>query len=199
MSERLCGYCRNVGHRKPDCPLFAEQRNEVLTHTPIQRLALINALGKLGLGIGAMFKIQQWYDKSEYIGMIKDFDFVKDANFIEARNIRCTSKVVLKQLDVNKDFMYRRVYVRYLKMGNGSAEDSNMGLCISEELAAAANGRSVLTHDKYELVSPSNDIDFDPSVLVKNISMPRRLCLTKELHNMHGFTGIMPTLHKTPQ
>ena len=54
MADRLCGYCRAEGHRKPVCPEFLKERNTVLTHTPVQRKRLIEAFGKVGLGIGAL-------------------------------------------------------------------------------------------------------------------------------------------------
>ena len=60
MAERLCGYCRQLGHRKPECPDFLQHRNTVLTHTPKQRKALIEAFGKVYIKTVSVADLQHY-------------------------------------------------------------------------------------------------------------------------------------------
>lgn len=193
MQTRQCGYCRGEGHRKPECPLFLEQRQQVLTHTPAQRKALIEGLGAIGLGIGAMFKTEDWYNNSESIGMIKDFSFVEHTNFFESKTVKYSKQVRLKPLTILDDYIYRRVYIQYLRTGDGSTQMRNIGISMTRSLAALRAGQDPFAYNHgFAMLSPSHEIDYDPEILIKGITMPRRLCLTKELHNQSGFMGIAP-------
>lgn len=194
MSERLCGYCRQSGHRRPDCPEFNGQRSTILTHTPQQRKVLIESLGKIGLGIGAMIKISSSYD-GERIALIKDYDWVRYCNFIDSKSLRYSKKVKLEQRFVDRDFTYRAISVGILSMGNGFAEERSMRVHITHELRKANNERtddSEWMQDRWlNIVAPSYDIDYDPKILVEKVDMPSRLILKGE--SLLGVTGIMPT------
>ena len=195
MAEnRQCGYCRTAGHRRPDCPLLAEHRTHVLTHTPKERKAYIDAMGKIGLGIGAIMKIDEYgFRNHEAIALIRDFDFIANCNFMDYRNIKYSKQIRLDPLYVAEDFIYRGIYTAVLCMGDGKAIERNIRIAITKELNKL-NGKLQSNmydyHNLLEISSPSHDIEYDPELLVKNIAMPRRLLLSGELE--HGHRGIMP-------
>jgi hypothetical protein len=193
MAEnRQCGYCRNPGHRRPDCPFFLEQRQHVLTHTPKQRKELIESLGKIGLGIGALVKVDSTWD-GEYLGLVKDFDWIRNMNFMDTKNIKYSKQVKLVPLDIKKDYVYRAIHAEVVLMGQGSAQQRNIRVRISNEISKA-NGvdMSGWAQESFlKIVSPSHDIEYDPDILVSHITMPRRLLKTGE-KDYQGHRGIMP-------
>ena len=195
MAEnRQCGYCRTAGHRRPDCPLLKEHRTLVLTHVPKERKAFIEAMGKIGLGIGAILKTEDYSFRShEAIALVRDFDFIQNCNFMEWRNIKYSKQIRLDPLKIDEDFIYRGVHVAVLCMGEGKAIERNMRINITKELNKL-NGKLQPNmydyHNLLDIQSPSHDIDYDPEILVKNIHMPRRLLLSGEQE--YGHIGIMP-------
>jgi len=194
MAERLCGYCRQPGHRRPECPTLLEERKLVLEHTPKQRLETIRALKKIGLGIGALVTLKDWYTGNESLGMIKDYNFIRNANFMEHKQVKYSKRVKLMPLYVEKDYGYRRVHVEFLSMGGGGADLRNVGLNITTLLRILDNPsvhQDPLT-DRFKMENPSQVIEFDPQILVQNIQMPRRLCLSKREESYNYLTGIMP-------
>ena len=198
MSEsRLCGYCRQPGHRKPVCPTMHEQRNLVLTHTPKERKRLLQYLGRLGLGNGALvgFDANYWdTPRVNNIGIIHDFGWVSDCNFMDVRNIKYSKQVVLTPRDLRKDYEYRSIHVQYMETGSGITENRNLGIRISRNIQMLENtcDPKQWAWDKqyWSVLSPSHEVDYDPGILVRNIHMPRRLLLAGE--NEYNVRGIMP-------
>jgi hypothetical protein len=195
MAEnRQCGYCRAAGHRRPDCPVLHEHRNLVLTHTPKQRKELIEALGRIGLGNGGMFKNDDWaFTNRETIAMIRDFNFVQECNFIETKNVKYSKQVRIDPLNVSEHYVYRGVYVRVLVMGDGKALERNMRIAITRELNklnGTLNQTSWAFDGLLEIAAPCHEVDYDPEILITNVTMPRRLLLSGEKE--YGHTGIMP-------
>ena len=194
MAERLCGYCRVPGHRRPECPTFLEERKLVLEHTPKQRLETLRALKKIGLGIGALVTLKDWYTGAETLGMIKDFNFLTRANFMEHKQVKYSKRVRLSPLLVDKDYGYRRVHVEFLSMGGGGADLRNVGLNLTTLLRMIDNSsiQPDLLAERFKMENPSEVIEFDPQILVRDVQMPRRLCLTKREESYNYLTGIMP-------
>jgi hypothetical protein len=184
------------GHCRPECLEVHQQRNLILTHTPLQRLELIRALGRLGFGLGAMFRGKEYYNDGEFIGTVCNFDFVTACNFVESKNMRYSKKVRLNTLCVEKDYIYRRIYMRYLHMSGGTTSERNLSISVTQALLDAANAperdayRQAYAQD-IQLFAPSNDIEFDEEILIRDICMPKRLLLGKENTYMKG---IMPTI-----
>lgn len=194
MNEgRLCGYCRQPGHMMRKCPTVLEERNNILKHTPQQRLVAIQSLAKLGLGIGAMIQRRDWYE-SEHVGVINSFEWLKHAGFHEVKNIKYSKRVRVIPLRVTDDYGYRRLNLQYVAMGNGKAEFKNAGVHISRNLAALEGRVRDGYDDDFIIVSPSYVIEFDPEILVENVQMPRRLCFSGELENGGFMRGIMPSI-----
>jgi len=200
MSERLCGYCRNIGHRKPDCPDFKDQRNIVLTHTPKERKALIEGFAKVGLGVGALLRVQDYWSPEKFkLCMVKDFDWVANCGFIEARNLKYSKRVKLEPRYVNESFIARSVHASLVSF-DGGAEEITVSVPISRMLMRLKDPNSVSKeHDYYNRINftieaPSHDIDYDPEVLVKKVTMPQRLLIGSEKggNYNHYVTGIMP-------
>lgn len=201
MSERLCGYCRLSGHQKPACPEFLKERNTVLTHTPIERKKLIESLGKVGLGIGALLRVQDYWDPSKYaLCIVKDFDWVADCNFVESKNVKYSKKVRILPRYVETDFLTRNVHVNVVRL-DGGGEGYRISVPISRMVGRLNNAPHIMSEENYynrinfTIDAPSHDIDYDPEVLVKNVSVPRRLLIGKEdkgYGSSVGMYGIMP-------
>lgn len=199
MSERLCGYCRNVGHRKPDCPDFLGHRNTILTHTPKQRKALIEGLARLGLGNGALLRVQDyWHPDRVHLCIVNSFDWVEHCSFINERNVKYSKRVRLDELIIEENYINRQIQMRVLKLSGGT-EEINVGVPISRMLKRLQDPNSVYPEEDYfnkiafSIDSPSYDCDYDPQVLVKNIFMPQRLRIGKEKDAYNTkITGIMP-------
>lgn len=197
MAERLCGYCRETGHRKPSCPMFHEHRNLVLTHTPKERKRLLEYLGKIGLGNGAMIKFDpDWYNISMgAIGIIHDFEWVSACSFFDVRNVRYSKQVKIDTRSVEKDYYYRSIHVNYLATGNGFSDHRNLGIRISrfiDKINGVTHREAAEWDDPHwEIVSPSHDIDYDPDILIRHVYMPRRLLMPGE-QEWNGW-GIMPS------
>ena len=189
MSDRLCGYCRQPGHILRKCPTVLEERHLILKHTPEQRLVAVKALAKIGLGIGAMIQRREWYEP-EHIGIINNYNWLVNANFIETRPIKYSKRVRITPLFTETSFGYRRIHLEYVAMGNGSAGHKNVGVYLSRPLAAT-EGRVVDGYENdFTIVAPSNTLEFDPEILVQSVNMPNRLRFSDEKEKV--FRGIMP-------
>jgi hypothetical protein len=181
MSEsRLCGYCRLPGHRKPECPEIHAERNAILTHTPLQRKAVLKRFAEVGLGIGAMLKIQNYWDNNnEYLAYVQDLDFVGNMNFIDVRNIKYSKKVRVTKINASDMFGYRTIYIPLVRMGHGTTEKVNHPF--------------KLFHNEQEyntttqIISASDNVDVDPQLMINNVHVPRRLLLRGETEYMKGF------------
>ena len=201
MAERLCGYCRVIGHRKPDCPDFKDHRNTVLTHTPKQRKALIEAFGKVGMGVGALLRVQDYWNNERYkLCIVKDFEWVQNCSFIEARNIKYSKRVKLDTKFVEDGFINRSVHANLIAF-DGGAEEIGVSVPISRILMRQRDPNSVPPEkDFYNRINftievPSHEIEYDPEVLVNKVSMPQRLLLGGEKNTIfHNYyvRGIMP-------
>ena len=199
MAERLCGYCRQLGHRKPECPDFLQHRNTVLTHTPKQRKALIEAFGNIGLGVGALLRVEDYWKPDKYkLCMVKDFDWVQSCNFIDVRNVKYSKRVRLDERHVEADYTSRSVHASLIAFDNG-AEEIGVSVPITRLLMRHRNPNSVSPESafynrvNFTIDAPSHDIDYDPEILVKDIQMPTRLRIGSESNNFHLLVrGIMP-------
>lgn len=198
MSERLCGYCRVMGHRKPDCPEFKSQRELVLTHNPKQRKILIESFAKVGMGIGALLRVQDFWNLQKYkLCMVKDFEWVSNCSFIEARNLKYSKRVRLDTRFVEDGFISRSVHANLIAF-DGGAEDVGVSVPISRMLMRQRDPNSVQPEREFynrmnfTIEVPSHDIDYDPEVLVRRVTMPHRLLLGGENKLVNYVRGIMP-------
>jgi hypothetical protein len=198
MAERLCGYCRQLGHRKPDCPDFKAHRDLVLYHTPKQRKLLIEGFAKVGMGIGALLRVQDYWNQDKYrLCMVKDFEWVSNCSFIEVRNIKYSKRVRLETKSVESGFINRSVHAGVVSF-DGGAEEMSVSVPISRILMRHQDPNSVAPErDFYNRINfiievPSNDIQYDPEVLVRQVQMPQRLLLGGEDKFNTYVRGIMP-------
>lgn len=196
MAEtRKCGYCMQPGHRKPACPMFAEQRHKVLTHTPIQRKELIATLGRMGLGNGALISIPERYGGDKrLIGIVHNFDWVSNCNFMDHRCIKYTKQVRLDERTLEADYEYRNIHMTFLETGSGSMTERNLGIRISRHIrimnGAVAPNTYAWDPPVWKIESPSYETDYDPEILVMDVVMPRRLLIGNEQE--YHMRGIMP-------
>ena len=75
MSNRLCGYCRQPGHLKPDCDLIKNQTTIIRKHVGRQRklqneLALMN-----GIGAGALITAHDPWSGQEHHCIVPTLNF----------------------------------------------------------------------------------------------------------------------------
>ena len=188
MSERLCGYCRGPGHRKPDCPAFINERNLVLTHAPKQRKRLIEALGEVGLGVGAMItsNAPSWASDNHFIGLVKDFSWVSTCSFMNSKQIKYSKRVKLEPLFVDDSYEHRSIYMNVIAMGNGVAEERRIAVPISRLLRRKKFPDYIKREEAYfnplsfTITDASHDVEFDHDALTASVIMPRRLLLGGE-------------------
>jgi hypothetical protein len=188
MSERLCGYCRAPGHRKPDCPTFINERNLVLTHAPKERKRLIEAFGEVGLGIGAMisYNAPSWATDQHFIGLVKDFSWVGTCSFMNSKQLKYSKRVKLEPLYVEQHYEHRNIHMNVVAMGNGVAEERRIAVPITRLLKRKKFADYVKREEVYfnplpfTIVEPSHDIEIDREALIYSVTMPRRLLLTGE-------------------
>lgn len=190
MSDRLCGYCREAGHNKSNCPMMDEQRNAILSHTPIQRWKVINRLHEMGLGPGAMirYRLSRLYgfgSSHDFLAFMNGWDWIGDTHFHQAQNVRNTKRCRVTYLDVDRDYKYKRLYIPFLLMGDGSGAVHNVGVMLEE-----TKEDSYWSNKCFDIVSPVHHSDWDPELLVKNIVMPGRLRRNGE--SIDGMRGVMP-------
>lgn len=198
MSDRLCGYCRAPGHRKPDCTSFNEERKLVLTHTPQQRKRLIEAFGEVGLGIGALIRIEDYYSpERSLIGFVRDFDWVRFCSFMNAKHLKYSKRVKLDPLFVDKNYEFRSVHASVVAMGNGIAEERRIGIPISRLLKRKSQpnyheleNRNYMDPLRFTITDPSYDVEFNHETLTNSIVMPRRLLIGREQEHMKGYLPI---------
>ena len=188
MADRLCGYCRGEGHRKTVCPQLLNERNTVLTHTPMQRKKLIELFGKVGLGIGALLRVQDYWDRDKFfLCIVKDFDWVAECNFIEAKNLKYSKKVRIQTRDARNDYITRAIHTSVLKL-DGNAENYRISVPIGRLVGRLENDTTLMAEEQYysrllfTIDAPSHEIDYDPEILVKNVDMPRRLLQIGRAH-----------------
>lgn len=93
MSDRLCGYCRDSGHQVRKCPVYAEHRWIALSHTPKERKFLIDTLAKLGFGLGATFRLRDWYGSSEMTVTLVDHNWIKSMQFCSYKKVKYSKQV----------------------------------------------------------------------------------------------------------
>ena len=201
MADRLCGYCRVEGHRKPVCPEFLNERNTILTHTPKERKTLIESFGKVGLGIGALLRVKDYWDPSKFaLCIVKDFDWVSDCNFVEVKNLKYSKKVRLMTRNIDIDYITRSINMEVLRL-DGGGEQYRVSVPISRMVGRLNNAKHILPEQDYynkimfSIDAPSHDIDYDPEILVNKVHMPRRLLIGKEDKGYHSgsyIRGIMP-------
>ena len=93
MAGRLCGYCRLEGHQIRKCETYAEHRNLSLAHTPKERKFFLDSLAKLGFGLGATFRLKQWYGSLDDVCTITGHDWVNQLQFCTFKRIRYSKQV----------------------------------------------------------------------------------------------------------
>ncbi len=79
MSSRLCGYCRQQGHRADKCEEKANVRKEILTFVPQERKFVLDTMVKRGWGEGATFVVSRWGTSTTYV--LHNADFITKWQF----------------------------------------------------------------------------------------------------------------------
>lgn len=194
--ERLCSFCRQPNHQKPKCPEFLGERKSILEHTPRQRLLTMQILAQGGWGIGSMIRLRN-YDETESIAIMRDFSWIGEINFLDARNRKYSKRVVLTFNNVLEDFDWRRINANMLITGNGGAREGWVGVYPTDIYRTLKDKDYQPIYNRRpeaQLVSPSYELDYDESWLVSNIWLPERLRLPNEGKGYMptGVTGIMP-------
>lgn len=192
--SRNCGYCKDAGHQKPKCPLFLDHRKQVLTHVPAMRKQILDALIKVGFGVGAIIEHNREQENIKGIAMIQDYSFIGNMNFMGHKKVKYSKQVRLIPSGIG-DF-YGSIYFSAIAMWDGISEKRTISVPYAQ-----LKGQGESNYYKFTtLLSPSHDYpEFNPSLFVQNIRMPARLAtrpLTRDdkWNDYVLETGIMPPL-----
>lgn len=192
--SRNCGYCRETGHQKPKCPLFLEHRRQVLTHTPAMRKTIMDAVVRVGLGVGTIVEFHDSYENITGIAMIQDYTFIGGLNFMDSKKILYSKQVRLTAGGINDH--YGSIYFPAIAMWDGVSQKRKISVPYNQLRGVGEN--KYYKHTK--ILSPSTDYpEIDPTIYTQNIRMPARLAnrtLTQD-EKWNGYlfeTGIMPPL-----
>jgi hypothetical protein len=191
MSQRLCGYCRLDGHTVPSCPLKAEHRREILTHTPLQRKDLLETMAVQGFGYGAVLRLGGYYMYGKEKTMIlMDTDWVKNLNYMGQKR-----KKYSKQVSLKKNYAITRrtdgtilretygyIHVSGLVSGAGTSQHDTMQLMMMDILNPRPNGECDNARPySCALIEPSyTPYDVPLEYLTSNVQMHERLLMKED-------------------
>lgn len=92
-TNRLCGYCRNEGHRADKCPDKEKMRVDILSHTPRERKWTLEYMAKQGFGEGCTFLFGYNWSNVSGTFVITDPSFVHNWQFSAMRKIRYSKQI----------------------------------------------------------------------------------------------------------
>lgn len=207
MAERLCGYCRLSGHRADKCEVKNEHMTMALSHTPKERKFILDSLPKLGFGLGATFRMRNWYNQSDLVCTITGHDWITNIQFTTFKKVKYSKQVKIIQKEsfcrigeslLNADNQYGTINIRALVVDNGSIGEEELAL----RYAALVRAKDLNPNDTHgpgiiTFVSPS----FEPFPYTKE-ELTRRVLIHPRLGDGAkesrwddwGYTiGILPT------
>lgn len=137
MASRLCGYCRMGGHRADKCDIKLEHIKEALSHTPKERKFILDSLPKLGFGLGATFRMRNWYNSHDVTCTITGHEWISELQYTQFKKIKYSKQVKIIQKEsfvrigdsvLNADNQYGHFNIRLLVIENGTIGEQTMAL-----------------------------------------------------------------------
>jgi hypothetical protein len=210
MASRHCGYCRLDGHRADKCPTKKEHRTISLSHTPKERLYLLDILTKNGLGLGATFLMNPYYSSDPAVITIVDAEWVSELQFVSAKRVKYSKQVNLgcKQsferigdVITNPSDQYGTFVIKAFIVHDGTASMAHVHigyrkllLAIRDESGSTdtGQGKIVIINKSYQ---PYENLD---DVITRNVKLHKRLATDEEMAHMSHWSddawirGILP-------
>lgn len=96
MTKR-CGYCRNVGHTKPNCEVMKYKIDMIKRFMPFERRNVLNLLAQNGYGDGAIVGAYSWR-KGRDVSVMLTNDLIntfgtEPSRYIEYRQVKYCKRV----------------------------------------------------------------------------------------------------------
>ena len=208
MASRLCGYCRQDGHRADKCGEKAAIRNEILTHVPMERKFILDTMVRKGWGEGATFVQMDWYNNKFRTFIITGADFIKHWNFGAQKRVKYSKQLRFTPMSpIEKDvgggiadvrYQYDHLTINALCFGDGASEMREVRIPIRSILAPAMFDGNNLDSREPKLIEASHTpFDIDPSLYIQNIVVHRRVAgdlsrRTSQWDDTYYETGIIP-------
>ena len=96
--NKLCGYCRAVGHTAARCDMKSGQILALRRHVYNERLGVVNLMLRYGLGAGAMVQCRDWWSGDDMLCMVVDPNESIDGRYLApyaSRNVKYQKQVRL--------------------------------------------------------------------------------------------------------
>lgn len=209
MAGRLCGYCRQDGHRADKCAEKAAIRNEILTHVPKERKYILDTMVKNGWGEGATFIQMDYYNNNKSrTFVLTSADFIKHWNFGSQKRVKYSKQLRFTPMSpIEKDvgggiadvrFQYDHLTVNALCFGDGTSEMREVRIPVRSILSPTMFDGNNLQDRELKLVEASHTpFDVEPSLYTQNVIVHRRVAsdLSRRVSNWDDTyyeTGIIP-------
>ena len=208
MASRLCGYCRQDGHRADKCGEKAGVRTAILTHMPKERKFVLDTMVKNGWGEGATFVLLDWYANKTRTYVLTGADFIKRWNFGAQKRLKYSKQLrftpmspIEKTLDgqiADLKYQYDHISINALCFGDGASEMREVRLASRAILSPAMFDGNNLDNREPKLIEASfQPFDIDPALYAKDVIVHRRVASdlsrrTSNWDDTYYETGIIP-------
>lgn len=186
-TNRLCGYCRQEGHRADKCSEKEKMRIDILSHTPQERKWTLEYMAKQGFGEGCTFYFGHSWSSTSGTFIITDPSFVRNWQFGAMRKIRYSKQVrftPMKKIDrFNDDTppvakgQYDYLDVSALFFGNNVAEQKGLRIRAADIVAPSMYGPDTMHKEGVPLlIEPSYKMfDVDGEFYAQNVHIHKRV------------------------
>ena len=208
MATRLCGYCRQIGHRADACESKLTTRNEILTYVPRERKSILDLMVKNGWGEGATFiHWNMWHSRSETY-MLTNADFIKYWQFGSQKKVKYSKQlnfIPLSPVERMKDgqiadarYQYDSLRIRVLGFGGSNSGLTEYRLPVRCIVKPTMFTGENLDHEPKLIEASYTPFDVDPQLYVEDIMVHRRVAQslsrrTSNWDNVYYETGILPS------
>lgn len=194
MDERCCGYCRDIGHTRPKCPMLLLQQETVRKFVAEERMRIHKKLMEWGLGVGAIFGYLDEHEEErqaiipshEFIGwyVTPEYDKVR-------RSKKCRIAVNTIDIDVSKGYneatMMRTRSSEGIHVHGYALHDIAQTISVMFYVDQYTGDIRTDVPDYYwrrpgKVLSPSKETDFTRENIMKPFYLHGRLC-SKESQN----------------
>lgn len=208
--SKMCGYCRQEGHRADKCEEKKNIRIKILTHTPKERKWTLEYMVKQGFGEGCVFRIFNGYTNTAKTVMLTNPDFVINWQFCIMKKVRYSKQIRLvtnhgieRDEDTGSVSKNQYDYLRLtgLSFGEGTASVEQIRVPVayivnpktfSETEDIRFSGMPIVLEPSFKM------FDIDPALYAKNVHIHRRVSgpsaiLHNEWDQLDREDGIIPT------
>lgn len=207
MAGRLCGYCRQDGHRADKCGEKAGVRTAILTHVPKERKFILDTMVKNGWGEGATFVQIDWYANKSRTFVLTGADFIKRWQFGAQKRVKYSKQLrftpmspIEKTLDgaiADLKYQYDHITVNALCFGDGASDMREVRIPVRSILLPIMFDGNNLTDREPRLIASYKPFDIEPSLYAQDVIVHRRVAddtsrRTSNWDDTYYETGIIP-------